>query len=90
MIPVGSYRLFWETPPSIEIYPGDSTVLMSHDHIGSFFRHVRVDGDGRLQELMISTVAPPPDALHSKHSTADLVRRGARSGQHFISYHYVC
>lgn len=72
------YRLFWKGGPAIEIYPGNGDVISSCDGRGSFFRLVRVDSGGALQELMISSASPPPNVHHSSYSIADIVRRGAR------------
>eukprot|EP00057_Strongylocentrotus_purpuratus_P028252 XP_011682726.1 PREDICTED: uncharacterized protein C5orf34 homolog [Strongylocentrotus purpuratus] len=72
------YRLFWNPIPSMEIYPGNGDVIVSHDERGSFFRLIKVCSDGALKDLMMSVSNPSPDTPHSSYSIADLVRRGSR------------
>ncbi|XP_071838776.1 uncharacterized protein C5orf34 homolog isoform X2 [Apostichopus japonicus] len=72
------FRIFWQPLPSLEIYPGDGSVLKSLPGDGQYFsffclRH------GQRQEQLLSVKSPPPsNVLCGTHVLSSLLQRGHR------------
>ncbi|XP_022098719.1 uncharacterized protein C5orf34 homolog isoform X2 [Acanthaster planci] len=71
------FRLSRTPHPSVQIYPGDGTVIKSTGGKGGFFTHIIPQG-GSLDERMLCVRNPPPDCPRAKYSIAGVLRKASR------------
>ncbi|XP_032874378.1 uncharacterized protein C5orf34 homolog isoform X4 [Amblyraja radiata] len=73
------YRVIAGTVTSVEIYPGDGSVLKAHDAMSNYFTHYRVGhADVQGEERMYRVSSLPPDTPGSKYSICSMVTRALR------------
>ncbi|XP_051876307.1 uncharacterized protein C5orf34 homolog isoform X2 [Pristis pectinata] len=73
------YRVIAGSVTSVEIYPGDGSVLKPHDTMSNYFTHYRVGHtDGQGEERMYRVSSLPPDTAGSKYSVRSVVTRAVR------------
>ncbi|XP_043932833.1 uncharacterized protein C5orf34 homolog isoform X2 [Protopterus annectens] len=71
------FRLFHGTASSVEVYPGDGSVL--HSTEGTYFTHHMTNRNTGLQEERMYIVSsPPPDIPGSLYSVSSIITRAAR------------
>ncbi|XP_067885243.1 uncharacterized protein C5orf34 homolog isoform X2 [Heterodontus francisci] len=73
------YRVIAETVSSVEIYPGDGSVLKSHDVSSNYFTHYLMgQSDGQREERVYMVSSLPPDTPSSKYSICSMVTLAVR------------
>ncbi|XP_078252950.1 uncharacterized protein C5orf34 homolog isoform X2 [Rhinoraja longicauda] len=73
------YRVIAGTVTSVEIYPGDGSVLKAHDAMSNYFIHYRVGhADVQGEERMYRVSSLPPDTPGSTYSICSMVTRALR------------
>ncbi|XP_070539183.1 uncharacterized protein C5orf34 homolog [Ptychodera flava] len=75
------YRLNWAVPPSIEVCPGDGSMIRSKGPTGCFFRHYRYTNSA-VEERVYSTENPPPDTARLQYSIRNLINQASRLYYH--------
>ncbi|KAK3092815.1 hypothetical protein FSP39_007490 [Pinctada imbricata] len=63
---------------SVEIYPGDGSVILSQGAKGLYYRHIVPSPDGSIEEKTYSIKSLPPKTPGSSYSVEKLVRRANR------------
>ncbi|XP_050398660.2 uncharacterized protein C5orf34 homolog [Patella vulgata] len=72
------YRLVYlPSTTSIEMYPGDGSVIYSHGISGQYYQHLLFK-QGKLEERSYSLKSLPPPLPNSPYSLEKLVKRGSR------------
>uniref|UniRef100_A0A4W3I019 Uncharacterized protein n=1 Tax=Callorhinchus milii TaxID=7868 RepID=A0A4W3I019_CALMI len=71
------YRVLGDTVSSVEVYPGDGSVLKSHGVSSSYFTHYLLGAaDGKERMYMVSNL--PPDSPLSTYSLHSILTRAIR------------
>ncbi|XP_067838191.1 uncharacterized protein C5orf34 homolog [Heptranchias perlo] len=73
------YRVIAGPVSSVEIYPGDGSVLKSQGASSNYFTHYLMgQSDGQREERMFMVSSLPPDTPGSKYSICSMVTRAVR------------
>uniref|UniRef100_UPI00398F70D6 uncharacterized protein C5orf34 homolog n=1 Tax=Pristiophorus japonicus TaxID=55135 RepID=UPI00398F70D6 len=73
------YRVIAGTLNSVEIYPGDGSVLKPHGASGKYFTHYLMgQSDGQREERMYMVSSLPPETPGSKYSICSMVTWAVR------------
>ncbi|XP_078413408.1 uncharacterized protein C5orf34 homolog [Cetorhinus maximus] len=73
------YRVITEPVNSVEIYPGDGSVLKPYSPSSNYFTHYLMEqSDGQREERMYMVSSLPPDTPNSKYSVCSMVTQAVR------------
>ncbi|XP_069739732.1 uncharacterized protein C5orf34 homolog isoform X2 [Narcine bancroftii] len=73
------YRVIAGSVTSVEVYPGDGSVLKPHDAMSKYYTHFRVGNtDGQGEERIYRVSNLPPDTPSSKYSICSMITQAIR------------